>query len=231
MFPPLFSLYFSRVLILLAFWGLPLFLFGNTAFSGETPEIRYSSQEGMIDLKAENTPLKNILNSLETVTGVEFFVPRGMNPMVTVELKNVPLERALNQVFRTAFGTAKNHAMVYVAETGADGKTRHVLTEVRLVQGEAPPIVGNSRASSPVSRSKGAPSAASSEVQPGRAPEEIAAKRAEKAAKRAEKVKARSERKAASQGLKGRSSKGPQSPSETTDPSAPKGATSKGNRR
>ncbi|HSG05184.1 MAG TPA: hypothetical protein VLB09_02180 [Nitrospiria bacterium] len=188
--------------------------------------MEYSAADQRIGLEAVDAPLQDVLSSINKVTGIEFFVPRAINPEVTLSFKDMPMERGFEQIFRQALGSAKNAAMVYVAEEGPDGKTRHVLTEVRVVKGEAA-VKNPSSSSRSVTPSRPVPRSGATPVRPGLSPEELAAKRAEKAAKRAEKESARAEKQAQKRSARGnrggggpKGSKG-QAASPSTDPAAP----------
>lgn len=83
------------------------FFFLNTARAGDRPEVSYS--DGLLSVKAVNTPLLPVLESIGKAAGVEIFVSRNLKPGdISIQITDEPLEDTLKQMLR-----GLNYAAIY----------------------------------------------------------------------------------------------------------------------
>lgn len=157
-------------------------------------QVTFQPNERRLGVEAEAVPLREVLDKVNKLTGVKFWVAPGINPPISRNVPDLPIERAIKHVL----GPRANFVMIYADVTDAEGNTRAVLDEVRVLEGGViDPGDGSAADAAPPPN---APTGL-----PQMAPEELAARQAEKQAKMAEKAAARAERAAAKNNRGGRS--------------------------
>lgn len=156
-------------------------------------QVTFQSKEHRLGVEAAAVPLRDVLDKVNKLTGVKFWVAPGINPAISRNVPNLPIERAIKHVL----GPRANYVMIYADVTDAEGNARAVLDEVRVLEGGIiDPGDGSAAAAAPPP-----PSASTGLSQ--MSPEELAARQAEKQAKMAEKAEQRAARAAAKNSNRG----------------------------
>jgi len=102
----------SRYTIVAAgFFAAFLFIL-NTARAGDRPEVSYS--DGLLSVKAVNTPLFSVLKSIGKAVGVEIFVSRELKQEnISVQITDELIEEALKRIL-----ISLNHVIIYEKSEG-----------------------------------------------------------------------------------------------------------------
>lgn len=178
-------------------------------------QVTFRQHERKLSVQAESVPLRTVLDKVDKLTGITFWVAPGINPAISRNVPDLPIERAIKHVL----GPRANYVMIYSDELDAEGNARPVLAEVRVLEGG---VIEAGEGSAGMSG--GAVTAAPPPVAPAPdasaapqlSPEELAARQAERRARMAEKAEQRAARSAAKGNRGGRSPRGQAAP----DPAA-----------
>ncbi|HEY4484699.1 MAG TPA: hypothetical protein VI702_00040 [Nitrospiria bacterium] len=154
--------------------------------------MHYAPETRTLDISAGSLPLRSVLGAITDKTGVQFYIPRDMNPIVTISSEGISLERAIQQLM----GSTQNAALIYETETGSQAGGRLVLAEVRVLGATSAVSKSEAYASDPTASRP----PAFAPMNPILTPEELAARRADHQAKRDEKNKQRENRRREKQG-------------------------------
>jgi predicted RNase H-like nuclease (RuvC/YqgF family) len=83
---------------------------------GNGVELEY--HDNRVSLKADKVDIKTILLRISTATGIYVKFPRGLEKEITIDIKNMPLAKALKKLLRGI-----NHIVIY-----SEQKKSHAVT-------------------------------------------------------------------------------------------------------
>jgi len=98
--------------MVLTLWAGLMLIFTAESMAGAAPDVSYNN--GLLSLRAEKTPLLNILKSISAATGIQVLVSKDFAPVdISIRFADQPLESALKRIL-----ASYNHAVFYQKKDG-----------------------------------------------------------------------------------------------------------------